>query len=1054
MGANYGSGNNTPLLFDGGNTQTFDLTGATAAFNGSITINKSGGQVNLNSDLTMATGNNLTLTAATLNLNGHTVTVDCPSCSPESGTLTVNGTVTIAGTGTLAPYAYSQSGTSSMTFSGASPSFTVGGGGFYLSTGTFTPNNATVTISGACTIDISATFNAPPGNMTVGGAFTLTSGTFHAPPGNMTTGAFTISSGTYYGPSGNMTVNGDFSVSTGTFNAPSGSLSITGSFTLNSGIFNAPTGNMYVTENWSHTSGTFNNNNGTVTFNGGFNSYITVPTTETFYNLTLNKDSSSFYGYIYNYTLKTTGALSLTEGYFFNDGSATLEAQGNVTVTANYSTSNNAPLLFDGDNTQTFDLTGATNVFNAAITMNKTGGQVNLNSDLTMATGYNLTLTAATMNLNGHTVTVDCPSCGPETGTITVGGPVTIAGTGTLTSYTYTQSGISSSMTFSGASTFTVGAGGFSLSDRTFTANNATMTVNGACTINSGAFNAPSGTLTVNNGNFTFSSGTFTGSSGSMTVNGNFSSSTGTFTASSTSLTINGSFTLNSGTFNAPSGNMYVSETGRTRRGRLTIITALSPSTGPPIAYITVPTTETFYNLTLNKAPPVICYIYNYTLKTTGALSLTQGYFNNYGSGALEAQGNVTVTANYSTGNNVPLLFWGNTHFSGGNTQTFDLTGATDVFNANITVNKSGGEVDLASDLVLDADSQNLTITGGTFDLSGKNLTVSGSGGTFTVQSGGNLQLQGGETLTTPTLNSGSTVTYDGTSTAYTLKNYTYSNLTIKGSSTFELPANLTVTSTVTITSGRLSQANTYNLTAGAITIGSNGILRNWGTGSLTLGGNLSNSGLVDFNGGGDGVCGSATEAQIRSSSNGTQRSWSGSGTFNMVDVDVKDQAGTASITVYHGTNTGNNGANWTFNATCTGAPTVVKLASFTATGIGGVVKVQWVTKTEIDNRGFNLYRSTKKDGAYFKLNQEIIPGLLSSVFGRAYTYYDKGLVKGRIYYYKLEDIDLSGKSTLHGPVKVEWMGNSNSGRLPFGVGAKRQRFGATFSCRVWLEAP
>ena len=89
--------------------------------------------------------------------------------------------------------------------------------------------------------------------------------------------------------------------------------------------------------------------------------------------------------------------------------------------------------------------------------------------------------------------------------------------------------------------------------------------------------------------------------------------------------------------------------------------------------------------------------------------------------------------------------------------------------------------MDLASDLVLDADSQNLTITAGTFDLSGKNLTVSGSGGTFTVQSGGNLQLQGGETLTTPTLNSGSTVTYDGTSAAYTIKNYTYSNLTIKG---------------------------------------------------------------------------------------------------------------------------------------------------------------------------------------------------------------------------------------------------------------------------------
>jgi len=396
---------------------------------------------------------------------------------------------------------------------------------------------------------------------------------------------------------------------------------------------------------------------------------------------------------------------------------------------------------------------------------------------------------------------VDCPSCGTETGTITVGGPVTIAGTGTLTSYTYTQSGVSSSMTFSGASTFTVGAGGFSLSDGTFTANNATMTVNGACTINSGAFNAPSGTLTVNNGTFTFSSGTFTGSSGSMTVNGSFSASTGTFTASSTSLTISGSFTLSSGTFTAPSGNMYVGgnwshTSGATFNNNNGTVTF----NGGFNSYITVPTTETFYNLTLNKSASYYYgYIYNYTLKTTGALSLTQGYFNNGGSGTLEAQGNVTVGANYGSSNNTPLLF------DGGNTQTFNLTGATAVFSANITVNKSGGEVGLASDLVMGAANQNLTITGGTFDLSGKNLTVNGSGGTFTVQSGGNLQLQGGETITgTPTLNSGSTVTYDGTSAAYTLQNYTYSNLTINGgaSSIFQLPANLTVNSTVTITSG------------------------------------------------------------------------------------------------------------------------------------------------------------------------------------------------------------------------------------------------------------
>ena len=66
---------------------------------------------------------------------------------------------------------------------------------------------------------------------------------------------------------------------------------------------------------------------------------------------------------------------------------ATLEAQGNVTVGTNYHTSNNMPLLFDGGNTQTFDLTGATAAFNGSITINKSAGQVNLSSDLTMAAG-------------------------------------------------------------------------------------------------------------------------------------------------------------------------------------------------------------------------------------------------------------------------------------------------------------------------------------------------------------------------------------------------------------------------------------------------------------------------------------------------------------------------------------------------------------------------------------------------------------------------------------------------------------------------------------------
>ena len=100
---------------------------------------------------------------------------------------------------------------------------------------------------------------------------------------------------------------------------------------------------------------------------------------------------------------------------------------------------------------------------------------------------------------------------------------------------------------------------------------------------------------------------------------------------------------------------------------------------------------------------------------------------------------------------------------------------------------------------------------------------------------------------------------------------------------------------------------------------------------------------------------------------------------------------------------------------------TAVKLSSFTARRQGDTVLVQWETKTEVENLGFNLYRSTERDGTYTKLNSSLISGLISSVKGRKYSFTDSGLTKGKRYYYKLEDIDLKGKKTVHGPVCVDW---------------------------------
>jgi hypothetical protein len=79
---------------------------------------------------------------------------------------------------------------------------------------------------------------------------------------------------------------------------------------------------------------------------------------------------------------------------------------------------------------------------------------------------------------------------------------------------------------------------------------------------------------------------------------------------------------------------------------------------------------------------------------------------------------------------------------------------------------------------------------------------------------------------------------------------------------------------------------------------------------------------------------------------------------------------------------------------------TAVDLISFTATGQDENVLVEWETAQEVDNLGFNLYRSAELGGSYSKLNRRLIPGLLSSVTGQQYSYIDEDVTRSVLYYY------------------------------------------------------
>jgi len=101
--------------------------------------------------------------------------------------------------------------------------------------------------------------------------------------------------------------------------------------------------------------------------------------------------------------------------------------------------------------------------------------------------------------------------------------------------------------------------------------------------------------------------------------------------------------------------------------------------------------------------------------------------------------------------------------------------------------------------------------------------------------------------------------------------------------------------------------------------------------------------------------------------------------------------------------------------------PTAIGLMSFSATGSGNDIRVDWHTGHEIANLGFNIYRATNKGGPYTKINSALIPGLNYSALGKTYSFMDTDVTPGRLYYYKLEDIDVYGKHTFHGPVCVDW---------------------------------
>jgi hypothetical protein len=82
------------------------------------------------------------------------------------------------------------------------------------------------------------------------------------------------------------------------------------------------------------------------------------------------------------------------------------------------------------------------------------------------------------------------------------------------------------------------------------------------------------------------------------------------------------------------------------------------------------------------------------------------------------------------------------------------------------------------------------------------------------------------------------------------------------------------------------------------------------------------------------------------------------------------------------------------------------------------MVDLAWETGTETDVAGFNLYRAATEVGPYVQLNEQLILARGDAVGGAGYSYLDAPGYG--TFYYRLEDVDLSGMGVMRDAVAVE----------------------------------
>ena len=92
------------------------------------------------------------------------------------------------------------------------------------------------------------------------------------------------------------------------------------------------------------------------------------------------------------------------------------------------------------------------------------------------------------------------------------------------------------------------------------------------------------------------------------------------------------------------------------------------------------------------------------------------------------------------------------------------------------------------------------------------------------------------------------------------------------------------------------------------------------------------------------------------------------------------------------------------------GQPLPVELSAFQPTLEDGKVVIRWTTESELDNAGFNIYRSETRDGEFKQVNAQLVEGAGTTGERNAYEWVDTTAKPDVVYYYQIEDVSFSGE--------------------------------------------